>query len=285
MIGSIILLIVGLAALAIVAIVTFAILRQKNQIILLQEKEIEKQFEELALQRKDLEELINQNKQMIGVVSHDLKGPFNRIFALVQLMSLSSEKLNSDHREYLDKIHQIVADGLGMVRNLLDNRRLEEKGIEFFNERLNLATLLGSLVKNYQVLGAKKSVPFHFHAPVQAIVVADKLYLTRVFENLLSNALKFSQPNRNIFVSLEDTDQNVVVSVRDEGPGISAEDQCKLYHKLQRLSARPTGGESSTGLGLWIVKTILEKMDGEIVCSSSGAGTTFAVTIKKKLVE
>ena len=285
MIGSIILLVVGLVALATVSIVTFAILRQKNRIILLQEKEIEKQFQELARQRKELEDLINQNKQMIGVVSHDLKGPFNRIFALVQLMSLSAETLSPDQHEYLDKIHQIVADGLGMVRNLLDNRRLEEKGIEFLNERLNLTTLLGSLVKNYHVLGAKKTVQFHFQAPTQAIVVADKLYLTRVFENLLSNALKFSQPNRNVFVFLEDNDHNVVISVRDEGPGISVKDQSKLYHKLQRLSARPTGGESSTGLGLWIVKTILEKMDGEIDCTSNEAGTTFAVTLKKKLVE
>jgi signal transduction histidine kinase len=285
MIGSIILLVVGLVALATVSIVTFVILRQKNRIILLQEKEIEKQFQELARQRKELEDLINQNKQMIGVVSHDLKGPFNRIFALVQLMSLSAETLSPDQHEYLDKIHQIVADGLGMVRNLLDNRRLEEKGIEFLNERLNLTTLLGSLVKNYHVLGAKKTVQFHFQAPTQAIVVADKLYLTRVFENLLSNALKFSQPNRNVFVFLEDNDHNVVISVRDEGPGISVKDQSKLYHKLQRLSARPTGGESSTGLGLWIVKTILEKMDGEIDCTSNEAGTTFAVTLKKKLVE
>jgi len=285
MIGSIILLVVGLVALATVSIVTFVILRQKNRIILLQEKEIEKQFQELARQRKELEDLINQNKQMIGVVSHDLKGPFNRIFALVQLMSLSAETLSPDQHEYLDKIHQIVADGLGMVRNLLDNRRLEEKGIEFLNERLNLTTLLGSLVKNYHVLGAKKTVQFHFQAPTQAIVVADKLYLTRVFENLLSNALKFSQPNRNVFVFLEDNDHNVVISVRDEGPGISVKDQSKLYHKLQRLSARPTGGESSTGLGLWIVKTILEKMDGEIDCISNEAGTTFAVTLKKKLVE
>lgn len=278
-------LVVGLVALAIVSIVTFAILRQKNQIILQQEKEIEKQFQELARQRKELEDLINQNKQMIGVVSHDLKGPFNRIFALVQLMSLSAETLSPDQHEYLDKIHQIVADGLGMVRNLLDNRRLEEKGIDLLNERLNLATLLGSLVKNYSVLGAKKTVQFHFQAPALAIVMSDKLYLTRVFENLLSNALKFSQPNRNVFVSLEDNDHSVVVAVRDEGPGISVEDQSKLYHKLQRLSARPTGGESSTGLGLWIVKTILEKMDGEIDCVSSEAGTTFAVTLKKKLVE
>jgi signal transduction histidine kinase len=199
-------------------------------------------------------------------------------------MSLSAENFTPDQKEYLNKIHQVVADGLGMIRNLLDNRRLEDKGIEFFNEKLNLVTLLGGLVKNYQTLAEKKGIQFHFNAPAQAILVADKLYLTRVFENLLSNALKFTESGRQVFVDITDQSDGIRAAIRDEGPGISAEDQLKLYHKLQRLTARPTGGESSTGLGLWIVKTILDKMDGSIECQSSQLGTTFIVLLKKKLV-
>jgi len=73
-----------------------------------------------------------------------------------------------------------------------------------------------------------------------------------------------------------------VVAVKDEGPGISKEDQKNLYRKFQRLSARPTGGESSTGLGLSIVKALVEKMGSEIVCESEeGAGTTFSVKLDK----
>ncbi|MCX8489568.1 MAG: ATP-binding protein, partial [Cyclobacteriaceae bacterium] len=81
-----------------------------------------------------------------------------------------------------------------------------------------------------------------------------------------------------------DEPNSVRITIRDEGPGISTEDQAKLYHKLQRLTARPTGSESSTGLGLWIVKTILDKMDGSIECESNQEGTTFTVMLKKKLV-
>jgi signal transduction histidine kinase len=285
MINSGLVVIIGFLAVAICWLLFAAFkLRQKNEIILRQSNEIEAQFGLLEQRKNELDELFHQNKQIISVVSHDLKGPFNRIFALVHLMNLSAENFTPEQKEYLNKIHQVVSDGLGMIRNLLDNRRLEDKGIEFFNEKLNLVTLLGGLVKNYQTLAEKKGIQFHFNAPAHAIVVADKLYLTRVFENLLSNALKFTESGRQVFVDITDQSDGIRVAIRDEGPGISAEDQLKLYNKLQRLTARPTGGESSTGLGLWIVKTILEKMDGSIECQSSQLGTTFIVKLKKKLV-
>jgi signal transduction histidine kinase len=105
-----------------------------------------------------------------------------------------------------------------------------------------------------------------------------------VFENLLSNALKFTEPGRQVFVDIIDQGESIRAAIRDEGPGISPEDKLKLYNKLQRLTARPTGGESSTGLGLWIVKTILDKIGGTIECESSHLGTTFSVILKKKLV-
>ncbi|MEQ1588490.1 MAG: HAMP domain-containing sensor histidine kinase [Cyclobacteriaceae bacterium] len=256
-------------------------LKQKNKLILVQSREIKRQIQEQEKRNKQVGELVHEKQQLIGLVSHDLKGPFNRIFALIQLMEITSENLTNEQREYLGKIHQIVADGLGMIRNLLDNRRLEDQGIDLMPEPLNLVTVLGSLIKNYRTLSAKKKIQIHFDAPAQAIVLADKLYIYRIFENLISNALKFSPEDRNIFVTIEEGEK-VVVKVKDEGPGISREDQKKLYQKFQRLSARPTGGESSTGLGLAIVKALVEKMGSELICESEeGLGTTFIVKMEK----
>lgn len=256
-------------------------LKQKNKLILVQSREIKRQIQEQEKRNKQVGELVHEKQQLIGLVSHDLKGPFNRIFALIQLMEITSENLTGEQREYLGKIHQIVADGLGMIRNLLDNRRLEDQGIDLAPEPLNLVTVLGSLIKNYRTLSAKKKIHIHFDAPAQAIVLADKLYIYRIFENLISNALKFSPEDRNIFVTIE-VGEKVVVKVKDEGPGINREDQKKLYQKFQRLSARPTGGESSTGLGLAIVKALVEKMGSELSCESEeGSGTTFIVKMEK----
>lgn len=277
-----IVLIVLLLIVIILQVRAYLHLKQKNKLILVQSREIKRQIQEQENRNKQVGELVHEKQQLIGLVSHDLKGPFNRIFALIQLLEITSENLTEEQREYMGKMHQIVADGLGMIRNLLDNRRLEDQGIDLSPERLNLATVLGSLVKNYRTLSEKKKIRIHFNTPAEALVLADKLYLYRIFENLISNALKFSPQNRNIYVTIETKDEKIEVCVKDEGPGISKEDQKRLYQKFQRLSARPTGGESSTGLGLSIVKALVEKMGSELRCESEeGQSTSFIVTLDR----
>lgn len=277
-----IVLIVLLLIVIILQVRAYLHLKQKNKLILVQSREIKRQIQEQENRNKQVGELVHEKQQLIGLVSHDLKGPFNRIFALIQLLEITSENLTDEQREYMGKMHQIVADGLGMIRNLLDNRRLEDQGIDLSPERLNLAAVLGSLIKNYRTLSEKKKIQIHFNTPAEALVLADKLYLYRIFENLISNALKFSPQNRNIYVIIETKDEKIEIRVKDEGPGISKEDQKRLYQKFQRLSARPTGGESSTGLGLSIVKALVEKMGSELRCESEeGKGTSFIVTIDR----
>lgn len=277
-----IVLIVLLLIVIILQVRAYLHLKQKNKLILVQSREIKRQIQEQENRNKQVGELVHEKQQLIGLVSHDLKGPFNRIFALIQLLEITSENLTEEQREYMGKMHQIVADGLGMIRNLLDNRRLEDQGIDLSPERLNLATVLGSLVKNYRTLSEKKKIQIHFNTPAEALVLADKIYLYRIFENLISNALKFSPQNRNIYVTIETKDEKIEVRVKDEGPGISKEDQKRLYQKFQRLSARPTGGESSTGLGLSIVKALVEKMGSELRCESEeGQSTSFIVTLDR----
>ena len=257
-------------------------LKKQNHLIVVQSREIQKQMRELRQQSQQLESLYHERQQMLSVVSHDLKGPFNRVFALVQLMNMDQSNLTVDQKDYLGKIHQIVADGLSMVRNLLDNRRLEEKGIDLLLEKLNVSAMLNTLVKNTRALAQKKKIELEFEAIPQAWVMTDKLYLNRVFENLISNALKFSPNEKTIWIKVREVNSEIEVSVKDEGPGLSSEDQGKLYQKFQRLSARPTSGESSTGLGLSIAKSFLDKIGGTITCiSEPGKGADFRVRLKK----
>ena len=98
---------------------------------------------------------------------------------------------------------------------------------------------------------------------------------------MISNAIKFSPANKNVFVKLKCESGKGIVEIKDEGPGISAEDKKKLFGKYQKLSARPTGNETSTGLGLAIVKKFVEAMQGEIWCESDeGKGASFFVGFK-----
>jgi len=102
--------------------------------------------------------------------------------------------------------------------------------------------------------------------------------MVQVMENLLSNAVKYSPPGKNIHVRLKKLPDTVRFEVQDEGPGLSAEDQKRLFGKFARLSAKPTGGENATGLGLSIVKRMVEAMNGRVWCESEpGKGAMFVV--------
>lgn len=249
-------------------------LKSQTKLLVVQNQEQERQ-------KKLLQGLITEKEQLISLVSHDLKGPFNRIYAIVQLLSMSSPNLTNEQQDYIGKIHQISSDGLAMLRNLLDNRRLEDKGIDLFIEKVNLTLLVSNLVKNYTTLAEKKRIQVHFEKQSGLVINSDKITLNRIVENLLSNALKFTPPEKNIFVNLVQNGENFELTVIDEGPGISHEDQQKLFVKYQRLSARPTGGESSTGLGLYLVKNMVEKINGHVSYEGNlGQGSQFKISLK-----
>jgi signal transduction histidine kinase len=259
---------------------TYLKLRKQQFLVRLQSKEIEKQIRELLEQNQVQESLNREKKQLILLVSHDLKGPFNRIFALMQLLEMSTGNLNDEQKEYLGKVYQIVGDGMNMVRNLVDVRKIEERGLEPSPESINLPSMLFSIVKQYRVTAEKKHIKINFQSPDKLQLMTDKLYVSRIIENLLSNAIKFSDSNKEVDVTIIEQGSHACVAIRDNGPGLSDEDQQKLYQKFQKLTPRPTGGESSTGLGLSIVKQLVNSIGGDVECVSKiDQGSVFTIRL------
>jgi signal transduction histidine kinase len=242
--------------------------------------------DDLQFLKKTIEDLDKEKQQIISIVSHDIKAPLNRVFALVQLLHLGEENLTTDQQQYLDKIHQVVADGLSMIRNLVDYRNLEYRTIEIHAEEININNFMINTVRNFKTLAGKKNINIHINAIGEAIIISDNLCLSRVADSLLSNAIKFSSEGKEIFVNVKSENNHVEISVRDEARGFTSDDMKKLFSKFQKLSAKPTSGESTTGLGLYIAKKMLDKINGKITCETKeGLGSTFTVILPKKLIQ
>lgn len=265
-------------------VITYNKARKQKLLLRVQSNEIEKQVRELTAQNQKQAQLNHEKQQLILLVSHDLKGPFNRIFALTQLLEMTGQ-FSDEQKEYINKMYSIVGDGLNMVRNIVDVRKIEEKGLDPYPEKLNLPSVVLPIIKQYSVLAEKKKIKVNYTAPEKLEIVSDKNYISRVMENLLSNALKFSESGKEVNITITpEGDNKARIAVADNGPGLGEDDLKNLYQKFRKLTPRPTGGESSQGLGLSIVKILSEVLGGDVVCNSKlGEGSTFTVTIATQL--
>jgi signal transduction histidine kinase len=245
--------------------------------------EAREEHESITNLLKSIEELNQEKQQIISIVSHDIKAPLNRIYALVQLLHMGSETLTAEQQQYLDKIHQVVADGLSMIRNLVDYRNIEYRGIDLHLEEINIKTFVQATVHNFQSLADKKNIKISLDATEDAFVISDNQCLGRVADSLISNAIKFSNEGKDVSVTVKNEEACVQVTIKDQARGFTNEDLSKLFNKFQKLSSKPTSGESSTGLGLFVAKRFLDRIGGTIECSTQeGMGSAFTITLPKK---
>lgn len=145
-------------------------------------------------------------------------------------------------------------------------------------EPVNLFVLMDRACKHFGNEAHRKQISLEYRAVGEvSLVQADRVAVAVVAENLLSNAIKFSMPGTTVRVQLMSEPGSVVCAVRDQGPGLSLEDQARLYQKGVTLSAVPTGGESSGGFGLALAKEFIDRMGGALWCESEpGRGARFS---------
>jgi signal transduction histidine kinase len=262
---------------------TNQILAYQNAAINLQKDEILRQKENIDLKNQELILLNEEKTHLIGIVAHDLRSPLSRMYGLASLLKLEENNLNSEQKQYIQLISEEAARLNEMIAKILDMNAIEGQRINLKLEKTDVHQLIQETISHIQPAAAKKQILIHFSPGLlQSFALLDWGYATQVIENLLSNAVKFSPSGKQVYVGLQENQENVEISIEDEGPGFSAEDQAKLFGKFQRLSARPTAGESSTGLGLSIVKKYVEAMQGQIICESpKGKGAKFILLFKK----
>lgn len=259
------------------------IILQRTKELELQKNEIEAKNKTLEQNNKDLYELNKEKNYLLEIVSHDLRSPVNQIKGMVSLFKLTAQNLTEEQKETTVNIYKATERLTTMITNILNVSSIESKKVDLHTEKINLSELVPTITNTFRTDANAKKINLTIHIESNPIYSSiDKNYFTQIIENLISNAIKFSKYNKNIKVELSEINNKAIIKIKDEGPGISEADQKKLFGRFQKLSARPTAGEQSLGLGLSIVKKYVVAMNGNIYCNSVvGVGTTFVLEFEK----
>ncbi|TAE27181.1 MAG: hybrid sensor histidine kinase/response regulator [Candidatus Kapaibacterium sp.] len=272
--------------------------------------ELKRSQAKLRQQNENLEALNREKSEFLGIAAHDLKNPLSGITGLAELI-VSRYEVNISEQEVTEMAEQIKHSAKFMfeiVANLLDVNRIEEGNISLQLEEYNIYKTCDILLARYEYAAASKSISLSLCLPdneSEYVVVADPTITVQILDNIVSNAIKYSPHGTAVSLSLqnivedaaphesttslqETTDKKKVVrvSVQDEGPGFTEEDKKLLFTKFSKLTARPTGGEHSTGLGLSIAKKLIDLMGASIRLESTvGNGANFIIDFPSSFVK
>ncbi len=235
-------------------------------------------------QERDI--VLDKNRRIrsfTGTIVHDLKSPVAAINSLSGMIIEEDQSITGESKEYIELIHQSSSDMLENIGLILDKTKLDS-GLEPDDLEVgNPYYTIQSVIDKFIVTAVNKSIS------IQRLVESnlpeityDKAALDRILSNLISNAIKYSPPNTQVKIITELFSDRLKIIVRDQGLGMTAEDIDNAFQEFKTLSARPTGNETSSGLGLSIVKQLVNQIGGDVVVKSEGRnkGSSFEISLK-----
>lgn len=274
------------------SLTTFQDISERQQaeaakIKLIQEREAKnvalRYSQEIEAKNVDLVKLNRDKNEFLGIVAHDLKNPLSAIKGYAEEIEEYCHEMSKEEIvELSGLIRKASAKMSTLITDLLDVNQIESGKIKLDFANVDILPIVESVAQDYAKRAKEKEINLlfshegnDFHAYVDANTVG------QILDNIISNAVKYSPLGKKVDIKLSANEDKIRCEVKDEGEGLSEDDQKKLFGKFNRLSTKPTGGEHSTGLGLFIVKKLVEAMNAEIRCESElGKGATFIVEFK-----
>ncbi|HLT24392.1 MAG TPA: tetratricopeptide repeat-containing sensor histidine kinase [Ignavibacteria bacterium] len=241
-------------------------------------QELEKALTQVESLNEDLKKMNEEKNTFMALVAHDLKNPLNAIMGYAQLARVNPEQFSAEELEDMFNDIEVSARIMSeLITNYLEYTTIEAGRVHLEMQEINISNAALYVTDSFKSRSQSKDIKIDLTTSSDSIYVyADKNALTQVLDNLVSNAVKFSPSGTTVTINIEKLEDIVRCTVADQGPGVSKEDQEKLFKKFARLTAKPTAGESSTGLGLSITKRLTEDMNGTIRCESEeGKGAAF----------
>jgi two-component system sensor histidine kinase/response regulator len=234
--------------------------------------------------RADLEEALSELEQVpafdqsyVAFGAHALNNYLTVVAATSEFLLLSLlDHPDPQVRTWLEALQHATNLMIHTVNQMMTASATTDAKLRFVH--VNVPLLVQRASTYYQRVAERKRMPIIFSSTADALFVwTDPVAVAAVLDNLLSNAVKYSAPGQRIWVHVASEAAGAVCSVRDEGPGLSQEDQVRLFQRGVRLTPQPTGGEPSSGFGLAVAKELIEKLGGAIWCKSElGQGACFS---------
>ena len=237
---------------------------------------------EIKIKNRELSRLVSEKDKLFSIIAHDLRSPFNGFLGLTEIMVDDSEDISLEELQELALVMRNSAKNVfRLLENLLEWARMEQGLIPFNPIRLNLLDLLSECLLPLQESLNRKEIRVMLTASADLNVMADPYMIAAVIRNLISNAIKFTQKEGEIFISaVLKKDDCIKISVKDSGIGMNPEMAAHLFELSAKNGRKGTAGEPSTGLGLIICKEFVEKHLGRIwVESVEAMGSTFYFTL------
>jgi len=216
------------------------------------------------------------------MASHELRSPLASIRGYVELILDGEENLSSKQKEYANRVDMSAKQLNELVSDMLDVSRIEQGRMEFSYTDFDIGEVISEVVYAFTRVAEKKGLTLkklQEGGPKEIVVHLDRMKVHRVLVNLVSNAIKYT-PKGGVVISYQAKGNMVSIRVSDSGLGISKEDQEKLFTKFHRIASVGTEHIAGTGLGLWLTRAIIRKLQGKITVESiKDVGTHFIVTL------
>jgi two-component system sensor histidine kinase VicK len=241
---------------------------------------------ERKLGEERLQKLYDSQEIVIHTVAHDLKNPIHTIKSLSALLRKDLNSLQNAEKKgqmvtYLSMIDETCDKAYSIIRDLLLIGEMELGNKSLQKESIDLKTFIESQLPAFELYAKQKGVKLNIHLPTEDVYAhINQEKMIRVVENLLSNAIKFTSVGGEITIALKKESQKVQLQVSDTGIGIPEPIQKSVFNKFTKANRQGTGGEATTGLGLYIVKQIVDLHKGKVwLESKENQGTSFFVEL------
>ncbi len=241
---------------------------------------VDERTRELRLANDHLRQANELKLELLGIAAHDLRNPLQAISGFAEIIRARSEE-GSQNAKQAAVICRASDEMLRLINDLLGSVQIESGRLELNRTTVDMSALAAELAAVHRHAAERKEQQLSEELPAApCLVEADAERLSEAMENLVTNAIKYTPRKKSIRISVRVEGSEARFEVRDEGPGLTAEDMKRLFGKFQRLSARTTGGESSSGLGLSIARQLVELQGGRIWAESEpGNGSVFTIAM------